>query len=105
MVSRYPFPAVPDGWFAVAASDDVGVGDVVTLHYLCRELVAYRGDDGRVRVFDAHCPHLGAHLGHGGQVCGSDIVCPFHGWRFDADGALVEVPRLDGRVPRVSARA
>jgi phenylpropionate dioxygenase-like ring-hydroxylating dioxygenase large terminal subunit len=102
--TRYPFPAVPDGWFSVGASEDVGVGEVATVHYLDRELVAFRGEGGRVRVFDAHCPHLGAHLGFGGRVCDDDIVCPFHGWRFDGDGRVVEVPRLD-RPPRVSARA
>ncbi|GAA3236417.1 Rieske 2Fe-2S domain-containing protein [Actinocorallia longicatena] len=102
-MSRYPFPAVPDGWFAVAASEDLVTGEVTTLHYLDRELVAFRGEDGGARVFDAHCPHLGAHLGVGGRVCGDGIVCPFHGWRFDGDGLLAEVPRLDRRPPRVSA--
>ncbi len=105
MNSRYPFPAVPDGWFSVAASDDVSIGQVATLHYLDRALVAFRGEDGGARVFDAHCPHLGAHLGHGGKVCGDGIACPFHGWRFDGTGRLVAVPLLDGLPPRVSARA
>lgn len=105
MTSRYPFPAVPDGWFSVAASADIGVGDVTPLHYLDRELVAFRGEDGHVRVFDAHCPHLGAHLGVGGRVCGDGITCPFHGWRFDGSGQVVEVPRLERTRPRVSARA
>jgi phenylpropionate dioxygenase-like ring-hydroxylating dioxygenase large terminal subunit len=101
---RFPFPAVPDGWFAVAASDDVPEGQVTALQCLDRELVAFRGEDGRVRVFDAYCPHLGAHLGVGGRVCGDGIVCPFHGWRFDGDGRLAEVPRLERRPPRIAAR-
>jgi 3-ketosteroid 9alpha-monooxygenase subunit A len=104
VTSRYPFPAVPDGWFSVGADDEIGVGQVATLNYLNRQLVAFRGDDARVRVFDAHCPHLGAHLGVGGRVCGDGIVCPFHGWRFDGAGRVVEVPRLDCQPPRVTAR-
>lgn len=103
MGSRFPFPTVPDGWFAVAASDALAAGQVVTVHALDRELVAFRGDDGTARVFDPYCPHLGAHLGVGGRVCGNGIVCPFHGWRFDGDGRLAEVPRLD-RPPRATAR-
>jgi hypothetical protein len=55
-------------------------------------------------VFDAHCPHLGAHLGVGGRVCGDGIACPFHGWCFDGDGVLVEVPGL-ARPPRAGAKA
>ena len=104
MAGRYPFPAVPDGWFGVTASADLAVGDVVPLSTLGRDLVLFRGEDGAARVFDAHCPHLGAHLGVGGRVCGDGLTCPFHGWRFGGDGALVEVPGVD-RTPRAAARA
>ncbi len=105
MGARYPFPAVPDGWFSVASSSDVGSGAVVPIASLDRELVAFRGEDGVARVFDAHCPHLGAHLGYGGTVCGDGLRCPFHGWRFGGDGVLVDVPRLDRPPPRVGAVA
>ena len=103
-MSRYPFPSVPNGWFAVLRSDALAAGAVRPLTVLGTELVAFRGEDGRARVFDAHCPHLGAHLGVGGTVCGTGLRCPFHAWRFDGDGRLVEVPDLDVP-PRVSARA
>lgn len=105
MSGRYPFPSVPDGWYSVGACEDIGPGQVARIGFLGRELVCFRGADGRARVFDAYCPHLGAHLGVGGRVNGDGIVCPFHGWRFDGDGRLVEVPRLEAQVPRVSARA
>jgi len=101
---RYPFPTSPDGWFSVGASADLTSGEVRPARYLGRELVLFRGEDRVARVFDAHCPHLGAHLGVGGRVCGDGIACPFHGWRFDGDGHLVEVPGLD-RAPRARAVA
>lgn len=104
MSSRYPFPASPNGWFSVAAGGDVAPGDVQPLTYFGRDLVLFRGEDGVARVFDAHCPHLGAHLGIGGRVCGDGIACPFHGWRFDGGGHLVEVPGLD-QTPRAAAQA
>ncbi len=72
--------------------------------YLGRDFVLFRGEDGTARVFDAYCPHLGANLGVGGRVCGDGIACPFHGWRFDGQGHLAEVPGLD-RTPRASASA
>jgi 3-ketosteroid 9alpha-monooxygenase subunit A len=104
MSSRYPFPASPNGWFSVGAGADLAPGDVRAVTYLGRDLVLFRGEDSSARVFDAHCPHLGAHLGVGGRVCGDGIACPFHGWRFDGDGQLVEVPGLD-RTPKATAQA
>jgi phenylpropionate dioxygenase-like ring-hydroxylating dioxygenase large terminal subunit len=101
-MGRYPFPAVPNGWFCVASSADLAVGEVKPVHYLDQELVVFRGEDGTARVFDAYCPHLGAHLGVGGKVCGTGLQCPFHAWRFEGDGRLVEVPDLDVP-PRVTA--
>ncbi|EEC12716.1 conserved hypothetical protein [Ixodes scapularis] len=48
---------------------------------------------------DAHCPHLGAHMGHMGRVVGDCIECPFHGWRFRGkDGACTHVP-YSAKVP------
>ncbi|HXK25999.1 MAG TPA: Rieske (2Fe-2S) protein, partial [Myxococcota bacterium] len=93
-MSRYPFPATPDGWYGLCLASELAPGEVKPLRYFGRELVAFRGRDGPARVFDAHCPHLGAHLGVGGKVEGDGIRCPFHGWRFDGSGCLVEVPRL-----------
>jgi nitrite reductase/ring-hydroxylating ferredoxin subunit len=91
VAERFPFP-LPNGWFAVAWSDELAPGAVKRVFYLGRELVAFRTASGRARVFDAYCPHLGAHLGVGGRCEGDTLRCPFHGWRFDADGKCVEVP-------------
>ncbi|MBZ0231267.1 MAG: aromatic ring-hydroxylating dioxygenase subunit alpha [Deltaproteobacteria bacterium] len=94
------------GWFVVAATDELPVGKVLPLAYFGKHLVAFRGERGQVSVLDAHCPHLGAHLGHGGAVVGDSIKCPFHAWRFAGDGACVEIPydRSDNK-PRSLARA
>lgn len=88
---RSPFP-VPFGWFVVAYSDDLNVGDVEPRQYFDRHLVLWRDNDGEAHVNDAFCPHLGAHLGHGGVVENCELVCPFHGWRFDADGNNTNIP-------------
>jgi phenylpropionate dioxygenase-like ring-hydroxylating dioxygenase large terminal subunit len=90
-----PYSDPPSGWFQIAWSDDIAIGDVRPMRFFDSDIVVYRGEDGGVRVFDAFCPHLGAHLGHGGTVRGCDLVCPFHGWRFDAEGHNVEIPYED----------
>jgi nitrite reductase/ring-hydroxylating ferredoxin subunit len=93
---------LPNGWFAVAFSKELGEGDVKPVHYFGEELVLFRTRSGRARVVDAFCPHLGAHLGHGGRVMGETVRCPFHGWQFDgASGACTTIPYCD----RIPARA
>lgn len=98
LVDRPQPPPVPNGWYAAMGSDDLDVGQRIAFIAVARELVAYRGDDGEAHVLDAHCPHMGAHLG-GGEVHGDTLRCPYHGWRFGGDGACVEIPYSDARIP------
>ncbi|MEZ4290072.1 MAG: Rieske 2Fe-2S domain-containing protein [Myxococcota bacterium] len=81
-----------NGWYAVAVSEALAPGTLERLHYFGRELVAFRTEGGEAAVLDAYCPHLGAHLGHGGRVEGEWLRCPFHGWAFDVQGACAEIP-------------
>ena len=63
-----------------------------TVHYFGQDIVLYRTDAGQARAIEPFCPHMGAHLGHGGCVDGEVIQCPFHHWRFGADGHCVSIP-------------
>jgi nitrite reductase/ring-hydroxylating ferredoxin subunit len=91
MSKRSPFP-IPFGWFQVAWSADLKPGDITPIDYFDRSLVAWRDEQGAVHVNDAFCPHLGAHFAYGGSVSGDDLVCPFHGWRFNAEGQNTLIP-------------
>jgi nitrite reductase/ring-hydroxylating ferredoxin subunit/predicted RNase H-like HicB family nuclease len=99
---RYPFPPYPDGWYLLRTSAELAAGSVAPLRYFGRDLVAYRTESGQAVVAAAHCPHMGAHLGFGGVVDGEGIRCPFHAWRFGADGRCDHVPySTSGQAPRV----
>lgn len=96
---RFPFP-IPNGWFIVAASEELEPGTLRPLHYFGRDLVLFRTAGGAPRVTSAYCAHQGAHLGVGGRVEGEQLVCPFHGWCYDgATGRCVNVPYGSGRIP------
>ncbi|WNL44236.1 Rieske 2Fe-2S domain-containing protein [Dyella sp. BiH032] len=79
----------PDGWFAAAFSSELKPGAVRTIRFMGGERVLYRTRSGRACMVEPHCPHLGAHLGHGGQVDGDLLVCPFHSFRYATDGHCV----------------
>lgn len=82
-------PPFPDGWYAVAFSDDLVPGQILSRTFCGEEVVVFRTVSGGPVVMAAHCPHLGAHLGVGGTVDGEEITCPFHGFRFDPSGTCV----------------
>ena len=90
--SDLPFDGFARSWYQVAWSHDLPVGEAKRARYFGEELVMYRGQSGNVVVMDAYCGHLGAHLAVGGTVIEDDIVCPFHGWRWDGDGRNVDIP-------------
>jgi phenylpropionate dioxygenase-like ring-hydroxylating dioxygenase large terminal subunit len=78
-----PYASVPEGWYCVAFSHDLAPREVRAVRYFDRELVLYRTASGVARLVDAFCPHLGAHLGHGGRVEGELLRCGFHGFCFE----------------------
>ncbi len=99
-MSRFPFTSYPRGWFTVAWSSELLPGTVKPLVYFGKSLVLFRTEQGVATMLDAHCPHLGAHLGYGGKVQGESLVCPFHAWRYDTSGQCVEIPYAKKIPPR-----
>jgi len=67
---------------------------------LGRVFVFWRTADGAAHASLDRCPHLGAALS-GGKVDNDELVCPFHGWRFDGQGRCKHIPSVgrNGRIP------
>ena len=98
------FPGFPRGWFVVGVSKELADSEVKPIKYFGRDMVLYRSESGNAIVHDAFCPHLGAHLGYGGEVVGETIKCPFHAWRFDESGKCVDVPYAKRIPPRACVK-
>ena len=97
-------PEFPMGWYSVARSRELLVGEVTSVQAFDRELALYRTRSGVPVLQDAFCPHLGANLGVEGRVIGESIRCPFHGWRFGSNGKCVEIPYCDEIPERAQIR-
>ena len=91
----------PYGWFPALLSADLAVGEVKPLRYFSTDLVVWRGEDGQVRMLDAYCRHLGAHMGYGGKVTGNNIECPFHSWQYNGEGVVESIPYAKRIPPQV----
>jgi 3-ketosteroid 9alpha-monooxygenase subunit A len=92
---KMPFTWKPTGWFMIGWSPEFPVGQVRPLRFFGEDLVAYRAESGELHVLQAHCRHLGAHIGHGGKVNGDCVECPFHGWVWGPDGTNRHIPYQD----------
>ena len=79
-----------DAWIQVAWSEELGERPLGR-RIADRPLVLFRGLDGRATTLDAVCPHRGGDLA-AGSLDGGCVRCPYHGWRFDAEGRCVDIP-------------
>lgn len=68
------------GWYKLAFERDLSQ-DLTPAAIGSRRLVIGRTEQG-IRVFDADCPHRGAHLAYGGKLDRNAVICPFHHYRI-----------------------
>jgi Rieske 2Fe-2S family protein len=95
-------------WLAVGRAEDLpNPGDHRVLDVLGESVLLLRNREGELRAFYNVCRHRGARLCRAagdsggrwgvaatGGVTGRLIVCPYHQWSYDFDGALVAAPHL-----------
>ncbi|MGW0002685.1 Rieske 2Fe-2S domain-containing protein [Nocardia grenadensis] len=79
------------GWHCLGLIRDFSDGRPHQVSAFGTELVVFRGEDGKLNVLNAFCPHMGGNLAHG-TVKGNDIACPFHDWRWRGDGKCAAIP-------------
>lgn len=84
--------SIPNGWYAVCLSHEIGKNQIKPLSILNNEFIVFRSSTGKPRVLSAYCPHEGTHIGYGGKVANNCVVCPFHCWHFDEEGKCVKIP-------------
>ena len=68
-------------WVRICAVDDCPPG--AAREFVADDrIVALFNVAGRLYALDGMCPHQGGPLGRG-QLAGSVVTCPWHGWQFD----------------------
>lgn len=67
----------------------------VKVKLLSEELVAFRTTDGTIGLVDEYCAHRRVSLWFGRNE-DNGIRCPYHGWKYDANGHCVEIPSEGG---------
>ena len=66
-------------------------GPPLRVRLLSEDLIAYRTASGQVGLIQNACPHRGASLFFGRNE-EEGLRCVYHGWKFDASGACMDMP-------------
>src|SRR5437867_9308463 len=87
----------PDYWYAVELDSAVKLGSVVEIQFWKRSIALFRGQDGKVHALENRCAHRQLKLSIG-DVEGCNLVCAYHGWAYNDEGRVVQIPHdLFGR--------
>ncbi len=93
-----------DRWYVVLSTTELGNAPL-GVRRLGLDLVFWRDGEGRPQVAVDRCPHRGAALS-AGEVIDGCVVCPFHGFRFNGDGACTAIPaHPDRTLPKAMSLA
>ena len=87
-------PPFPEGWYFIADRKSILKKKLIRKTWMGEEIIAWCDAEGQICVADAVCPHMGSSLGPdvGTRVRNGCLVCPFHGFEYDASGQCVATP-------------
>ena len=71
-------------WHLVALSNEVKLGKAIARKIVGTPIAIFRNSSGLGALVD-RCPHRNYPLSKGRMV-DDTLECPYHGWRFKADG-------------------
>lgn len=69
-------------------------GDAHVLDIGSSSIILLRDEDMQVRAFHNVCRHRGARILNPGSTVLSKLVCPYHQWTYELDGALARAPHM-----------
>ena len=96
-------PVLLHDWHAVLPLQELDEKGVVGARLLGEDIVVWRAGD-RVLAWQDLCLHRGTRLSLGEVQHGEQLMCPYHGWTYSADGRCVHMPAHPDQTPSPRAR-
>ncbi len=82
-------------WIYVGLECEVPeAGDAVVIDIGKISVILLRDDENEIRVVRNVCRHRGARILDAGPTVVSKLVCPYHQWTYELDGALSYAPHM-----------
>jgi phenylpropionate dioxygenase-like ring-hydroxylating dioxygenase large terminal subunit len=83
-------------WYLGAYSNELKVNQILPRTFFSQGYVLFRTSDGQVHIVAESCPHKAASFALG-KIHQDSLVCAYHGWKFDREGNLNEIPNLESQ--------
>ena len=81
----------PNYWYPVDHEHALRKSGVIETTFWDQPIAVFRGADGKIAAIENRCAHRQIRLSLG-QVKGCRLVCPYHGWGYDCDGRVTDIP-------------
>lgn len=91
-------PVLLNDWHAVVPAQQLDGAGVVGARLLGEDIVIWRAGD-EVLAWQDLCLHRGTRLSLGEVQDGERLMCPYHGWTYDAGGRCVLMPAHPDQTP------
>ena len=82
-------------WYPLLPLEDIDSHKPTTATVLGIPLVIWTEDSATYQIFLDRCPHRLAPLSEGRIDDNGNLMCSYHGWEFDRNGACQSIPQAD----------
>lgn len=79
------------GWHCLGLAETFRDGKPHAVQGFGGKMVVWQDSDGNLAAVDGYCRHMGGDLTQG-TIKGDEVACPFHDWRWGADGRCKMIP-------------
>ncbi len=80
----------PNYWYVVEQVSSIKPGAVTEVVFWKQSIALYRDEDGSFHALENRCAHRQIKLSLG-IVEGCNLVCPYHGWKYDPEGHRADI--------------
>ncbi|MGE4482854.1 Rieske 2Fe-2S domain-containing protein [Acidocella sp.] len=101
MLQKSPGIFLENAWYVAALSTDLNETDLLPRTLLNRNVLMYRTQNGEAVAIRDRCPHRFVPL-HLGKREGDEVVCPYHGLRFNGSGTCTHNPHGNKLIPKAA---
>lgn len=95
----------PNFWYPLCLSRRLKKGRTLACSFAGQPVMLYRTESGKAVALEDRCAHRQFPLSRG-VVCGEQIQCGYHAWRYNGSGKITQIPYLaKGAKPPRKVRA